>query len=233
MLVRYGGGIIGASGSIAGNTHARNRFGNYVRARTKPINPRSHRQMASRILVQLLAEQWRTSPMTPAIREAWETYAASVNWNNALGEVVKLTGYDHFIRSNAARMAAGLAMITAGPPDLGLPNSDPAFVVTGSEADEKLSIAFDNTLAWANETGGALAVHMGRPQNPSRTFFGGPYRYADKVAGVTGTPPTSGVEIDPPFTLIAGQKIWCEARIVRLDGRVSTLFGCAPFAVGA
>ncbi|GAI58374.1 unnamed protein product, partial [marine sediment metagenome] len=37
-LVKYGGGITQMSGSIAGNTFARNRYGNYVRSRTKPIN---------------------------------------------------------------------------------------------------------------------------------------------------------------------------------------------------
>ena len=38
-LVKYGGGIIQMSGSMAGNTFARNRYGNYMRARTKPVNP--------------------------------------------------------------------------------------------------------------------------------------------------------------------------------------------------
>ncbi|GAH13494.1 unnamed protein product, partial [marine sediment metagenome] len=47
-LVKYGGGIVQMSGSIAGNTFARNRYGNYVRARTKPINPNSDRQVVVR-----------------------------------------------------------------------------------------------------------------------------------------------------------------------------------------
>ncbi|GAH28464.1 unnamed protein product, partial [marine sediment metagenome] len=36
-LVKYGAGIIQMSGSIAGDVHARNRFGNYIRPRTKPV----------------------------------------------------------------------------------------------------------------------------------------------------------------------------------------------------
>ncbi|GAH50296.1 unnamed protein product, partial [marine sediment metagenome] len=43
-LVKLGGGIVQISGSIAGNTFARNRFGNYMRSRTKPVNPNSTRQ---------------------------------------------------------------------------------------------------------------------------------------------------------------------------------------------
>ena len=58
-LIKYGGGIVDMSGSIAGNTHARNRFGNYMRARTKPVNPNSDRQVAIRAIVSYLAEFWQ------------------------------------------------------------------------------------------------------------------------------------------------------------------------------
>lgn len=232
-LIRYGGGIVQMSGSIAGNTHARNRFGNYTRARTKPVNPRSARQMGARILMMMLAEQWRESPMTDAIRLAWQTYANSVNWQNKLGEVVTLTGFNMFIRGNAAGITAGGSLVTAAPTDLGLPGADPTIAVSGSEASAKLSVTFDNTMDWANEEGGFLSVEMGCPQNPSRNSFGGPWRFAAAVEGDAVTPPTSPAEIDPPFTLIEGQKVWCRAKIIRADARASTAFGADPFAVGA
>lgn len=232
-LVKLGGGVIQISGSIAGNTFARNRFGNYMRSRTKPVNPRSARQMGARILIMMLAEQWRESPMTDAMRTAWATYANSVDWKNKLGEIVALTGFNMFIRSNAALITAGGTLVTAGPTALGLPPADPTFAVAGSEASAKLSVTFDNTMDWAGETGGFLSVEMGCPQNPTRNFFGGPYRFADAILGDDTTPPTSPAEIDPPFTLTEGQKVWCRARIIRADARCSTQFGADPFAVGA
>jgi len=180
----------------------------------------------------MLAEQWRESPMTDTIRGAWETYAASVNWNNALGEVVKLTGFNHFVRSNAALITAGGSLVTAGPTDLGLPPADPTFAVTASVAANKLSIVFDNTMDWAGEVGGFLSVEMGQPQNATRNFFAGPYRNAGGVAGAA-EPPSSPQVLDPPFTLVEGQKVWCRARIIRADARCSTLFGADPFAVAA
>jgi len=183
--------------------------------------------------MMMLAEQWRESPMTDAIRTAWQTYANSVNWLNKLGETVTLTGFNHFIRSNAALLTAGGTLVTAAPTDLGLPPADPTFAVTGSAASAKLSVVFDNTLDWAGETGGFLSVEMGEPQSASRNFFNGPYRFADAVDGDDTTPPTSPAEIDPPFTLTEGQKIWCRARIIRKDARCSTQFRADPFAVGA
>ena len=231
MLVKFGGGIVGASGSIAGNVFARNRFGNYMRARTKPINPNSPRQTAARLITTFLAEQWRESPMTQAKRDAWETYAAAINWQNALGEVVHLTGFQHFIRSNARRLACSLAIVSDAPTILSLPGADTAFAIAANATTQKITVTFDDTVDWCDEAGGALQVHQGLPQNPTRNFFGGPWRFADSIDGSVGTPPTTPTDIDPSFVLVAGQKIWGKASLVRADGRCSDFFSASPVLV--
>jgi len=229
-LVKYGGGIIQASGSIAGNTFARNRFGNYMRARTKPINPRSSRQSFARSAMMQLAEYWRLTTMSQAERDAWETYADAVNWQNALGEVIHLTGFQHFMRSNARILKCGGEIIEAGPTILSLPGADTTLAITASAGSQELSVTFDNTEGWANEVGGYLAVYMGLPQNPTRNFFGGPYRFAEAILGAA-SPPSSPATMTAPFVLVEGQKIWTKASIVRLDGRCSDFFSAAPVAV--
>lgn len=232
-LVKFGAGIVGMSGSIAGVVHARNRFGNYTRPRTKPVNPNSARQIAIRTIMRFLAEQWRESPMTGVIREAWETYAASFSWHNRLGEQVTLTGFNAFMQSNAALISAGGSLVTAAPSTLGLPPGDPTFAVAGSEGDAELSVSFDTGFDWVDEDDAYLAIFMGRPQSPSHNFFGGPYRFAFSIAGDSSTAPTSPTVGVAPFTLIEGQKIWCQARVIRADARISTRFGASPFLAGA
>lgn len=229
--VKYGIGITQVSGSIAGVTFGRNRFGNYMRARTKPVNPRSALQVAARVVIMYLAEQWRESPMDDAKRLAWETYAAGVNWPNTFGESTKLTGYNHFIRSNAALLRAGGSLIINGPPDIGLPPGDTGFLVTFNATTQKISVTFTDTFDWALETGAYLSVEMGMPQNPTRTFFGGPWRHAAGIPGVDTTGVSSPQLIDPPFTLTPGQKVWCRARIIRKDARASTHFDAPPALV--
>ena len=98
-LIKYGGGIIQMSGSIAGNTYARNRFGNYARARTKPVNPNTDLQDQYRSAVASLTQRWAQT-VTAAQRAAWNLYGNNVNMLNRLGEVVHLTGFNHYIRSN-------------------------------------------------------------------------------------------------------------------------------------
>lgn len=232
-LVKYGPAVVQMSGSIAGTVFARNRFGNYSRPRTKPVNPKSSRQIAARILIMYLSEQWRESPMTDLIRAAWQTYADSVNWNNRLGEQVTLTGFNMFIQCNSARITAGGTLITAAPTVLSLPPGDPVFAVAGSAASQELSVTFDPLFDWNIIDDGLMSVYMGKPQSPSRNFFGGPYRFADAIEGDTASPPTSPATMTAPFVLVEGQKIWCEARIQEADCRVSTRFGAAPFLCGA
>ena len=232
-LIRYGGGIVQMSGSIAGNTFARNRFGNYARSRTKPVNPRSSRQMGARTIIMYLAEQWRESPMTDAIRTAWQTYADSVSWLNKLGETVTLTGFNMFMRANASLLAAGGAIVTAAPTDLGLPPADPLFAVTGSASTQLLSVVFDPLFDWNIIDLGWLLVDQATPQSPSRNFCNGPYRVAGAIEGDTASPPTSPQTLTAPFTLVQGQKIWCRASIIEADGRVSTKFGADPFLCSA
>lgn len=235
-LVKYGGGIVQMSGSSAGNTYARNRFGNYVRARTKPVNPKSSRQSGARVAIMFLAEQWRESPMDDAKRIAWQTYANSVNWNNKLGETVTLTGFNMFIRGNAARMRINADLVTDGPTDLGLPAGDPAMQVSAcSAAAQTFTLTFDDSMDWCEEPGAYLALDQGEPQNPTRNFFDGPWRGCAYLSGFAApgvVSPSVGI-VDIGYTFVEDQKIWWRAHIIRADGRVSTKFECDPVIVVA
>ncbi len=235
-LVKYGAGVVQMSGSIAGTVFSRNRFGNYTRPRTKPVNPRSQRQMGIRTIMMYLAEAWRESPMTDLIRDAWQTYANSVSATNRLGEQVTLTGFNCFVACNAALQTVGAALITAAPETLGLPPGDPAFAVSGVSAEaQSYTVTFDDGFDWVTEDGAFLVWYQGKPVSPSHNFFGGPFRYCRTLPGIDpgGTAsPALNME-DAGFTFVLGQKIWWEARIIRADGRISNRFRCDPTIVGA
>lgn len=230
-LVKYGGGVIQMSGSIAGNTFARNRYGNYVRARTTPINPRSTAQSIVRSILSDLTDLWGQD-ITAAQRTAWNLYASSVAMKNKLGETVYLSGFNHFIRSNSCRIRAGQAIIEPGPTNFVLPPADPTIAITGSTAGQSLSLAFDNTLTWAKTTGSFLHLGMGKPQNPQINFFDGPWKSAGALQGNTAVPLVSPQVIPVPFAIALGQRVWLYARIQEVDGRLSEPFRCNCF-VGA
>ncbi len=223
MLINLGILALGASGSAGGITASRNRSGFYLRARTKPVNPNSGRQMFARALLQFVAEAW-TGTLTQVQRDAWDQYADIIPWKNSLGLDIKLTGFNHFLRANTVRLNATLSVVPGGPTILTLPEADPTFAAIVGEALQDISVAFDNTLAWANETGGAMLVSMSSPKNSGRTFIGPPFRVAGFILGDDTVPPTSPQLISTPFIVAADQKVDVIARIIRLDGRVSTPF---------
>lgn len=232
-LIKYGGGIVQMSGSIAGSTHARNRFGNYMRARTKPVNPRSARQTTVRNLLNFLVEEWKDS-LSAAQRTAWGSYASAVSWTNRLGETVSLTGFNHFVRSGIARRMWAGSYLAAGPTELSLPAGDGNFQVAVSEANG-LTVTFNDGMDWVSEDNAAMAIIIGTPQNSTRNFFNGPWRFDSALGGSSGAPKTNpeGPNAITAWTLTAGQRVWVKAHICRADGRVSTDFFADSVIVGA
>lgn len=232
-LIRFGGGVVQMSGSIAGDTFARNASGNYSRARTHPVNPNSDRQVAARARIQLLAEAW-SDELSNAQRTAWGSYAAAVSWNNKLGETINLSGFNHFVRSNAAYLQVTPDRLVNGPTVMALPSGDPQFAVALSEANG-ITVTFDENLPWTTEGGAGMIIDIGTPQNPTRTFFGGPWRYHAWIGGTIPGPTASpdGPTAVTCWTLTETQRVWVRAAIIRADGRLSTKFTAASVIVGA
>lgn len=227
-LVKFGGGVVQMAGSIGGNTFARNRGGNYVRARTKPINPNTALQVAVRAALTFLTARWGQT-LTAAQRTAWGLYAASVIMQNRLGESINLSGFNHYIRSNSILKVQGITLIDDGPTIFEIPEADPTFAAVGIEAGQTISVVFDDTQAWANEDEAYLFVFQGQPQNAQRNFFDGPWRFMNSIAGDGTTAPTSPVVMPTVFAIAEGQRQTVYGRIARADGRLSQPFRADAF----
>jgi len=223
MLVQWGGGILDARGSIGGQTASRNRFGNYLRARITPVNPATDRQNDIRVAIQSLCTLWQET-LTPAQRDAWEVYAASITRVNKLGAQIKLTGFNHFIRSNSVRVQNGIVAVAPGPVVLTLPPGDPVFACTVDETNQQISVVFDDTLAWCTQALGQMFVSMSLPHSQASNFVGGPFRVADTIDGIDPGGVASPQVLDCPFPVAEGQIVKCTARIGELDSRLSDPF---------
>lgn len=222
-LIKTGIGIAQISGSIAGTVFSHNRYGAYIRNRSIPVNPNSPAQQAVRADLAYLVAQWHDA-LSAAQRNAWAVYAAAINFTNALGDTIKLTGFNHFIRSNVSIMNCALDWVPDGPVDLLLPGTDPDFVITLSEATNQISVVFDDQAAWCSEDNGYMTIHQGMPQANTRNFFGGPSRHSDTILGDSIAPITSPQLCSTVFAIAEGQRDWITARIGRADGRLSVPF---------
>ena len=217
-----GSHITQASGSLAGVTYSHNRGGQYTRARAIPVDPGSPYQVEVRNYVSALTSAWG-SLLTQAQRTAWDTYAELVPLLDSLGDPRNAGGIAHYVRSNVPRLQAGLSQQDDAPTiyDLG---EYTAPTIESATAPDQVSVGFNPSDAWANETGSAMLLYGSRGQNPSINFFKGPYRFAGPIAGDDTTPPTSPTVITNPFTLTDGQRLFLQGRVSRADGRLSSPF---------
>ncbi|KKM24027.1 hypothetical protein LCGC14_1609210 [marine sediment metagenome] len=227
-LIKYGGGIVQMSGSIGGTTFARNRYGNYARAKTMPINPNTALQIVVRTTLAFLTNEWAQT-LTAIQRTAWNLYGSSVAMKNRLGEAVFLTGFNHYIRSNSLLKRSGLTLVDDGPVVFEIPASDPTLALTGTATTQDITLVYDDQMTWPDENGGFLFIFLGQPQNAQRNFFDGPWRLTDFVTGINGAPPTSPTVSTAPFAISEGQHLWAYARIMRADGRLSEAFRADTF----
>ncbi len=222
-VIQLGGGILDARGSIGGQVFSRNRSGNYIRARITPVNPRSARQNVIRAVVQFLAAAWSTV-LTQTQRDAWEVYADNIVRQNKLGAQIKLTGFNHYIRSNAPRLQSANPRVDAGPVNLTLPGADVTFAVIVDEATQNITVTFDETLPWAVLDDSFMYISMSLPKTQGTNFIGGPFRLAGSIEGNLALPPTSPATIPVPFPVGENQAVVVQARISEVDGRLSDFF---------
>lgn len=101
------------SGSINYQTSSRNRFGQYVRARATPVNPKSPAQVVQRSRQTTNSVAWRG--ITAAQRAGWASLGAQMNRNDALGQSYALTGFQAYCSINNVRAVCGLASVADAP----------------------------------------------------------------------------------------------------------------------
>lgn len=200
-------------------TFSRNAGGMYVRGRSVPVNPSSPQQQAVRNALNALSQRW-ISTLTQVQRDAWAVYAANTPITDTLGEARPISANAMYNRCNVARLQAGAAVVDAAPTvyDLG---GFTAPVITVTASTDLASVAFTNTDAWATAAGGYLLLYASRPQNPSISFFKGPYQYMGKVSGAA-TPPTSPASFALPFVCAVGQALYFQVTASQVDGRYSS-----------
>lgn len=129
-----------SSGSQADQTFSRNRFGQYVRRRAAPVQPRTTAQTTVRARLATNAAAWRA--LTDTQRANWLSLGASISRTDALGQVYTLNGFMAYCSVNNNKAAAGDSLVS-DPPTLVTPAALATVTVTLTNA--AFSIAYTAT----------------------------------------------------------------------------------------
>jgi len=168
-----------SSGSIAGETASRNRYGQYCRTRAIPVNPNSTAQGVVRARLALNSSVWRT--LTGAQRAGWSDLGLMMQRTDSLGQTINLTGQQAYCSVNNERLAAGDAVL-ADAPALSTPGALSTATITLTTAS--FSIAYTVTPLAANTK---LFIFVS-PQRSAGRGFESDYRLLAVTAAAAASP---------------------------------------------
>ena len=167
------------SGSLAGTTASRNRFGQYERSRAIPVNPNSAAQGIARARLSANSAGWRI--ITAAQRAGWTGLGASMVRTDSLGQTYTLHGNQAHASVNNNRLLQGLAVVADAPADT-TPAAITAVVLTLTAI--AFSVAYTPTPMPAATY---LAIYAS-PQRSAGRSFEADYRFM-KITAAAGASP--------------------------------------------
>jgi len=191
------------SGSEAGTTSSRNRFGQYRRSRAIPVNPGSSAQGVVRSRMAANAAAWRT--LTSNQRAGWGSLGDQISRTDALGQAYTLNGFMAFCSVNNNLVAAGSAVLTDAPA-LATPAALLTATLTGTAAT--LSLAYTTT-----PLGAGVKLHVyASPQRSAGRNYEGDYRLIHTSAAAAASPANIFSAYQAKFgTPVVGNKIFVSA----------------------
>lgn len=197
-----------SSGSQAGTTASRNRFGQYKRTRAIPVNPKTTQQMSVRARMSANASAWRT--LTSGQRAGWSDLGLSMTRSDALGSSYNLNGFLAYCSVNNNNVAAGNATV-ADAPILTTPSAVITAVLTLTAA--AFSIAYTVTPLPA----GARLFTFVSPQRSAGVAYNGDYRLLAVSAAAAASPAVVLTAYTAKFGVpITGNRIFVSLQVYLL-----------------
>lgn len=167
------------SGSIQAVTHSRNRYGQYTRNRSTPVNPNTSFQATARAAMSTNAAAWRA--LTSTQRAGWESLGLMMTRTDSLGQSYTLNGFGAYCSVNNNRLAAGDAIV-ADAPALVTPTA--ILTVTPTLTAAAFSLAYTPTPLGA----GQRLFSFASPQRSAGRSFENDFRLIAVSAAAAASP---------------------------------------------
>lgn len=193
------------SGSVAAVTSSRNRYGQYRRSRSSPVNPNSSAQGIIRARFANNSAVWRT--LTDEQRAGWESLGLSITRTDSLGQQYTLNGQTAFQMVNQNLLDAGESALTAAPAIV-TPGTLLTATVTLTAAS--FSIAYTATPLAASTR---LFVFASPPRSAGRQFESD-FRLITVTAAAAASPADIFSAYEDRFgTPVVGQKVFLSLQL--------------------
>jgi len=194
-----------SSGSVGGKTFSRNRFGQYVRRRAVPVQPRTSFQLDQRALLSTNAAAWRA--LTDVQRAGWESLGLMISRTDSLGQAYTMNGFMAYCSVNNNNLAAGNSAVSDAP---AIVTPQDILTATVTLTTSVFSIAFTATPL---STGQRLFTRVS-PQMSAGRQFNGDYRLVDVSAAAKASPADIFSAYEARFgTPVSGNRVFIHLQV--------------------
>jgi len=157
--VKFGQGVAKIMGRIGGTIFSQNKGGNYMKNYNVPTNPQTQKQLLVRALFGTNSTSYAN--LTQIQRDGWDSWAATLPYENSVGDIYYLTGKGLFQKSNQVLATAGVTLLTAPPDNFTSPNAPVEITLVASVALQTMVITAEEATVPADTT----YVADGAPQS--------------------------------------------------------------------
>lgn len=140
--VKFGQGVAKIMGTVGGTIFSQNKGGNYMKNYNVPTNPQSTKQLAVRVFFSTISTAW--SSLTQVQRDGWTAFAATLPYENSVGDTYYLTGKGLFQKSNTVMLNVDESAISATPDDFKTPDAPGGMSIAVADAAGTFIISADD-----------------------------------------------------------------------------------------
>lgn len=211
-----------ARNKLNGSVFSKNRYGNYVRNKTTPVNPQTSYQQAQRQLLGSLSAGWRG--LTQAQRDTWAAAVPAFQRTDVFGKSQNLSPNVLYVSLNKNLINAGETALDTAPAAGAVPTIAISDLTATSGATPALSFTIDPDTV---PTGYVLFVKATGNISAGKQYVKNLLRWIGLGTATTGTVDILSEWQDRFGSLIAGDRVSVEVYLV------STTTGQAGVPVSA
>ena len=207
--IKYSALVSDVRNKLNGSVLSKNRFGNYIRNKTTPVNPQTTFQQNARAVLSAMSQAW--AGISEAQRNGWRALAQTMPFTDIFGDPKTLTGQMMYVKLNTNLEKIGQSAIADAPAKEAIPYIEVASVVATQTASALVSL--DLTIDPATVPAGfAVAVYATPAVNPGINFVKNQFRFL----GIAPAPAVGVIDLEPLWNARFGSAVDDQRVFVRI-----------------
>lgn len=210
--IKYSALVSDVRNKLNGSVLSKNRYGNYIRNKTTPVNPQTTAQQNARAALAANSQAW--AGLTEAQRLSWRALAAELPFTDIFGDSKILAANSMYVKLNGNLQKVGESANALAPAKVAVPSISLTTLTATVTAGvfTQLSIEIDPAVYPSDF---ALAIYATPGINAGRNFVKNQFRFL----GIGPAPVTGIVELTDLWnerfgSITVGQKVFIRVAYV-------------------